>query len=173
MVLSGKKLIEDKIVTFPQDGMEFDLGAQLQPNGIDLRIIELFEVTGQAHLGRDKPMDFSNVRVDPVFFDNGLVKLRPGRHYLVNFREHLTLDGSHCALIIPRSSMLRAGVDVRSALWDTGWNGRLGGVIKVTNSLTVEYGARLAQIVVYEAETSDVKYSGRYQGADSQTAFSR
>lgn len=173
MILSGKRIIEEKIVTFPEDGMEFDLGAQLQPNGIDLRVTDVFEISGQAHLGRDSAMDFSSVRTDPVFFESALVKLRPNNHYLVDFRESLHLPEGYCALIIPRSSMIRAGVDVRSALWDTGWSGRLGAALKVLNPMTIEFGARLAQIVVYKAEYDGQKYEGRYQGADTQTAFNR
>lgn len=170
MVLSGKRVIEEKYVRFPEDGQLFDHDSQIQPNGVDMRLMEVFDVHGKATLGRDIPMDFSMLRADKLDFKASWVTLNPGRNYVVNFREEITVPPHYCAIIKPRSSMLRVGAFVTSALWDAGFTGNLGAVIRPLNKIDIEFGARLAQVMFLEAEEGQL-YDGRYQGTTSQTAL--
>lgn len=170
MVLSGKKVIEEEYVRFPNDGQIFDHDSQIQPNGIDMRVLEVFNVNGSATLGRDKPMDFTDIRATKLQWKQGWINLVPGGNYVVNFREEITVPSHYCAIIKPRSSMLRVGAFVTSALWDAGFTGALGAVVRPLNEVKIEYGARLAQVMFLEAEEGQL-YDGRYQGTTSQTAL--
>ena len=58
-----------------------------------------------------------------------------------------------------------------AGLYDSGWQGRLGGSLRIHGDVTIEYGAKLAQLVVMESRYRGALYTGRYQGSDSQTAI--
>lgn len=169
MVLSGRNIVDEGHVEVP-DG-EYDLEAQIQPNGLDLRVDEFATVRGTAVLGLDKSMDTSAMKVEPVDWLGGSwCELKAGHYYVVNFREKIRVPPHYCAIIVGRSSLLRVGSFITSALWDAGFYGHLGCVIRPLNSIKIEKGSRLAQIVFLEAEKGDL-YAGQYQGTTSQTAL--
>ena len=66
-----------------------------------------------------------------------------------------------------RSSLLRMGAAVQTALWDPGYKGRSEALLVVSNShgLTLQRDARVAQLVFIRIERADGEvYGGRYQG---------
>lgn len=162
MVLAGKTAAEKHYV------MGDITEDQIQPNGVDLRVDTVYEITGRAYLGEDSVMDFQNMRKKKVLQVDGEFILEAGRHYAVDFKESVSVPDGYCGIIYPRSSLLRAGAFVTSALWDTGFQGSLGGFIRPLCDIYVAEGARLAQIVFTKAEFSGHRYDGRYQGATSQ-----
>ena len=67
----------------------------------------------------------------------------------------------------PRSSLLRSGVAVHTAVWDAGYHGRSQAMLIVHAPLgyQVTEGARLVQMVfLYLAAAVGEGYDGRYQG---------
>lgn len=171
MVLDGQSVIDKHLVHFPKDEQMFDEEAQIQPNGIDLRVISVSSVFGTARVPRDGKVDFSKMKVEELPWKDAYVSLKPGESYVVNFREEISVRDGYCAIIVPRSSLLRSGNFVTSALWDTGFQGTLGGVIRPLNQVEIEYGARLAQVQFHEAKFRGDRYEGRYQNTTSQTAL--
>ena len=109
-----------------------DLDTQLQPAGIDLTLGKIFRIGSGGRLG------FTNdERVLPeweeLWFDeNGWIFLHPGG-YIVQYNEivHLPLD--LMAVAKPRSSLLRMGATIFSAVWDPGYMGRGTGLLVVFN----------------------------------------
>ena len=97
-----------------------DLEAQLQPNGFDLTLKEVrsFESRGEVGHGTE-PAVLSETKVVPFDSDGGL-HLSQGS-YLITLNEVVHLPNDIMALARPRSSLLRSGVAVHTAVWDAGY----------------------------------------------------
>lgn len=138
---------------------------QVQPNGIDLSLDLAWRLTGAGALGvadRDLP------ERDPIAFDTmGWADLAPGS-YVVRYAERVALPTDCAGLAFPRSSLLRMGVHVPTAVWDAGYVGRGEGLLVVANphGARVQRGARIAQLVVFRLTRETVGYAGRYQETD-------
>jgi|SRR3954470_2763078 deoxycytidine triphosphate deaminase len=165
MVLDGRSIVEKKYITF-EDKL-WDVDEQVQPNGVDLRVHRVMHVHGVARLpSATSRIDAENVQINEIFAKEGWFKIPTGPgNYLVDFREFITVPDGYCAIIIPRSSMSRTGIDIVSGLWDTGFSGRLGATIRNRNAIDIQYGARLAQVLFMKSAFSGHRYNGRYQGA--------
>jgi dUTP pyrophosphatase len=139
---------------------------QLQPNGVELTLAEVGAWRGPGRLGFD-----NDDRVIPeaealVFDDEGWITLDAGG-YAVAFRETVNVHDDLCAIARPRSSLLRMGATVATALWDTGYRGRSRALLLVTSpaGVRLQRGARLIQLVFLKlpAPLAD-GYAGAFQG---------
>lgn len=84
--------------------------------------------------------------------------------YAIAFHQGCSLPDNVKAEIVHRSSLLRMGVEIKSAVYDPGFKTeRMGAVMIVHNNVSIEYGSRVAQIIMAYTETSE-KYDGQYQG---------
>jgi dUTP pyrophosphatase len=93
-------------------------------------------------------------------------RLRSGP-YVLTFAERIMIPASCCGLVLPRSSLLRSGVTIHTALWDPGYEGRGKVLLSVLNKrgAKLSLGARVAQLVVFQLSGRPRKtYSGQYQG---------
>lgn len=175
MVVDGRSVVEKMIVTFPDT--LFDNEIVVQPNGVDLRAHKIYHALGSVTLERDKKIDTSGMQITEVPLKDGFWNLgelyqhNEVGNYLVDFRESCSMRAGFSGTIVPRSSMLRTGIFVTSAWWDTGWDGRLGASARIRNPIRIEYGAALAQLIVYKSEFNGAMYQGQYQGKDSQVSF--
>lgn len=170
MVLDGRSIIEKAMITFDPD-VVVDTEDQIQPNGIDLRINKLYSVIGTARIPREGKVQ-SDLRARELDPKDGYWSLTPKGIYYVDFVESISVPAGWCATLITRSSLVRAGVDVVSGLWDTGFTGTLGCVLRVHSPVDIEWGAKLCQAMFWQSEFSGHYYTGRYQGTNSQTAIS-
>lgn len=149
-----------------------NLDLQIQPNGIDLRVQDIAYIdSGRGRLSVDnaqrllpstRDLAWSNA-VDTARLP--VVRLHEGV-YLVRLMETVNLPADLMARTLPRSSLLRMGASIESAVWDAGYCGA-GQVQLVVNSpgIIVEQGARIVQMVFEElTSTSQHLYSGVYQG---------
>lgn len=143
-----------------------DLGAQLQPNGFDLSVREVGQFTTPGQLGAtDESRVLSSVELLP-FDADGWLSLKSGA-YLVTFNEVVNLPPDLMALGRPRSSLLRSGVSLHTAVWDAGYRGRSQSLLTVhhPNGFRLQRDARLAQLVFFrQATPPEQGYQGRYQG---------
>lgn len=170
MVLDGKTIVARNYVTFGDD--LYNTEEQIQPNGIDLRLDSVSHVSGKPILpavGRIDPQAITITKIPPKegWFNLHLLQ----GNYLVDFKETISVPDGYCAMIITRSSLVRCGVDVVSALWDTGFNGQLGASLRLKNQFAVQRGARLAQVVFWKSEFSGHRYTGAYQNAKTQVGI--
>jgi dUTP pyrophosphatase len=139
---------------------------QLQPNGVELTLAEVGAWRRAGNLGFDND-DRVVPEAEPLTFDeDGWIRLEPGG-YLVTFRETVNVHDDLCALARPRSSLLRMGATVATALWDTGYRGRSRALLMVASPAGVRLarGARLIQLVFLKlpAPLAD-GYAGAFQG---------
>ena len=137
---------------------------QVQANGFDLslRDIGVMQGGGQvaaANAGRVIP------EVTPLVFDaDGFIALAAGT-YMVTYNEVVHLPKHVMALGRPRSSLLRCGVTIGTAVWDAGYEGRSQSLLVVYNpqGFRVQRDARLTQLVFMELTGESEGYSGFYQ----------
>jgi dUTP pyrophosphatase len=142
-----------------------DLAAQLQPNGFDisLRDVGMLQTPGTLAVSNGQRVTSS---VAPLVFDQlGFVELMCGA-YLITFNEIVHLPKNVMALGRPRSSLLRSGVNIGTAVWDTGYSGRSQALMMVYNQrgFRVEKNARVLQLVFFTLSSETEGYQGRYQG---------
>ena len=138
---------------------------QLQTNGIDLTLhnIALFQSPGKITTSNSQRI-VSNLA--PLIFDGlGFIHLAPGI-YSITYNEIVHLPKNIMALGRPRSSLLRCGVTIGTAVWDAGYEGRSQSLLVVYNSrgVRLEKNARIMQLVFLELTGSSEGYNGIYQG---------
>ncbi len=143
-----------------------DIDTQLQPNGIDLTIDSLESLTGHGQIGLTNDDRVLASAVDVPFGSDGFVHLAPGV-YIARLNEAVCLPATVMALAKPRSSLLRNGVTVNNAVWDSGYAGRSQVQLVVNNPLgfRLARNARIVQMVFLTLDTAtNSLYSGIYQG---------
>jgi len=143
-----------------------DAQQQVQPNGIDLTLKEVVLFSSPGSLG---PGNESRVlsHTSPLVFDGlGRIDLLPGC-YLVTYNEVVNLPKNIVALARPRSSLLRCGVSIHSAIWDAGYSGRSQSLMVVYNpqGFRLHRNARIIQMVFFFLSREVAQgYQGLFQG---------
>ena len=147
------------------DGL-LHLEEQLQPSGFDLTLRAVGRFTTAGKLGsRSEDRELSSTE-QMDFGDDGWINLMPGP-YLVTFNEIVNMPLDLVALGVPRSSLLRSGVGLHTAVWDAGYQGRSQALLTVhaTEGYRVQRDARLMQMVFFRLNQAVQQgYDGRYQG---------
>lgn len=143
-----------------------DREIQEQICGVDLtaRSIERFVSSGSIDL------DNSERRIAPTeavqFDEDGWASLGQGA-YLVTFNEIVRVPVDMMAFALPRSSLLRCGATLETAVWDPGYSGRSQSLLLVHNphGIRIKRNARLIQLVFITMKSAAERaYSGAYQG---------
>jgi dUTP pyrophosphatase len=146
-----------------------DLERQLQPNGFDLtmRDIALFQNAGQ--MGAENADRRLPDLAPLVFGTDDFIDLMPGS-YLITYNEIVHLPVSIMALGRPRSSLLRCGVNIGTAVWDAGYNGRSQSLMVVYNEkgFRVQKDARMLQLVFFTLTSATDGYAGVYQNENTK-----
>ena len=167
--MNGSVLNRDSIlglIDSPEPLVEeyLDLKVQVQPNGMDLTLREVREFTsvGEVGLGASPP-ELSQSRLLP-FDAGGYLYLALGS-YVITLNEIVCLPLHIMALARPRSSLIRCGVAIHTAVWDAGYRGRSQALLTVYNpgGYRLARGARVLQMVFLRlASGLREGYRGRY-----------
>jgi dUTP pyrophosphatase len=150
-----------EVVMFIKDFL--DRNMQEQPAGVDLRLQKVFKFKSAASFS------FSGKTVsivEEIPAKGGGWELRPGS-YKIRFAEVVHVPTDCIGLCLPRSSLLRSGVDVRCALWDPGYYGRGEALLIVNNphGVRLEPDSRIAQIFFIRLAGNPRRtYEGSYLG---------
>jgi dUTP pyrophosphatase len=142
-----------------------NLEEQVQANGFDLT---LRDVVSMKSAGTIAVSNDARVLADlsPLAFGaDGFIDLAPGV-YMVTYNEVVHLPKNIMALGRPRSSLLRCGVNVGTAVWDAGYEGRSQSLLTVHNprGFRLQQNARITQLVFMELTGNSEGYNGFYQG---------
>lgn len=139
---------------------------QLQPQGVDLTLREVALLSTQGQIG-DSNAERRLSLPSPLLFDGlGWMEL-PCGPYLITFNEAVHLPRDIMALGLPRSSLLRCGVTIQTAVWDAGYSGRSQALMVVFNpqGFRVRRGARVLQMVFLRLSGEVGQgYQGIFQG---------
>jgi len=134
---------------------------QIQPCGIDLTIdnVTKLKEVGEITQHEVKLPTYEDI---PLLEDNKWY-LEPGP-YIIRYEQIIKIPENAAGIVLPRSSLLRMGANIFTALWDPGYEGRGISLLYVFNKhgIRIEKGARVAQLILIDARSSG-KYSGRYQ----------
>lgn len=89
--------------------------------------------------------------------------LEPGT-YSLTFEQGVKLPKSKTAFIRHRSSILRCGGIITSGVYDPGFEvDEMGAVLIATQPITIEKGARVAQIIIFDNFDAEL-YAGQWMG---------
>jgi dUTP pyrophosphatase len=149
-----------------------DREAQLQPNGIDITLERVSRFRGPGVLGVTNSERVLPQTEDLAFEPDGTVYLPPGV-YQVRFNEAVNLPDWLMAYARPRSSLLRSGVALHTAVWDAGYAGRGVAMLVVYHpaGFRVARDARICQLVFHKlTRATEAQYSGIYQGEGRHAA---
>jgi dUTP pyrophosphatase len=143
-----------------------DRDTQIQMDGVDFTLREV------ARFGSEPgAVDFDNrERRTPETHAlepdaSGWWHLAPGPYWIV-YNELVTIPPDMFAFARTRSTLLRSGAQIGTALWDSGYSGRSGSLLVVHHpaGIRLKRNARVLQLVFFELDAPAEKtYAGRYQ----------
>lgn len=144
--------------------------AHVQPNGVDLSLQAIWRLAGPGALGQSADEQRLPPREELEFDADGWLELGMGS-YGIRYAEWVSLPLECGGLCFPRSSLLRMGVHVPTAVWDAGYAGRAEGLLVVTtpHGARLQRGARIVQLVLFRlTEAASSGYTGAYQHEGAQ-----
>ncbi len=165
-VLTREDILELLKATPPLVENLSNIEQQIQPNGIDLTVREIAMLSSPGCISTQNEARVLSSTAPLVFDGLGKLDLLPGC-YLVTCNEVANIPKNVMALAMPRSSLLRCGVSVHTAVWDAGYSGRSQSLMVVYNpqGFRIYKNARFIQLVFFRL-SRDVKegYNGIFQG---------
>lgn len=163
----GRKDLLKRLKTNPPliDGL-IDKKKQIGTNGIDLTVkkIEKFVSKGALDLTNNERVISKTQKL--VFNNEGWIHVLKGAYKIV-FNEVINMPCDLVAFAKPRSSLLRSGASLETAIWDAGYRGRSEALLNVHNpfGLKIKRNARITQIVFLKLSNPNNKaYNGIFQG---------
>ena len=109
-----------------------DSKKQVQPNGVDITVRDIAMLSSPGKLGAQNEARILSTTAPLVFDVAGSMALLPGC-YQITYNEIIHLPKDIMALAFPRSSLLRCGVSIHTAVWDAGYSGRSQSLLVVYN----------------------------------------
>ena len=170
MFLSPKDLLKKRkghtpIITFASPVTQSLLDAKfIQQNGLDIDCITVLDLSTFPSPPTIGVLSNSIPTASPLTptgfpLTFNLIK---GNTYTFTSSFNVTIPPGMCGWVIGRSTLNRSGVLVRSSLYDTGFNGNIGGTIYCMQDINIEVGARIGQFVMCVAKHASL-YEGQYQ----------
>jgi dUTP pyrophosphatase len=141
-----------------------NLDEQVQANGFDLTLRDVALVKSAGTIAQANSQRVLSELEPLAFGADGFLDLAAGS-YIVTYNEIVHLPKDVMALGRPRSSLLRCGVNVGTAVWDAGYEGRSQSLLMVhnPNGFRVQQNARITQLVFMELTGASEGYNGVYQ----------
>jgi dUTP pyrophosphatase len=141
-----------------------DLEQQLQPNGFDITLRDIAMLQNMGQIACDNAQRQLPDLAPLILNNQGFMELMPGS-YIITYNEIVHIPTNLMALARPRSSLLRCGVSIGTAVWDAGYSGRSQSLMLVynANGFRVQQNARVAQLVFMTLTAETESYFGKYQ----------
>lgn len=145
-----------------------------QPSGLDLRLGNVFYLESERDIfygiydgKKVLPRHEEAVRVKVSQDDCEIWgwQLMPQQPYICQVQEQIRIGDDNAQFYLPRSTLLRAGVNVYTALGDLGYNGHLSFLVinHGARPFFIQEGERFAQLVDFEVRGGSESYDGDYQ----------
>ncbi|CAJ37146.1 putative dUTP pyrophosphatase [Methanocella arvoryzae MRE50] len=140
-----------------------DADAQTQVNGLELTVEHIEAFDGPGRIGFDNADRKLPVYQRLEWDSDGWLFLPKGCYKIV-FNEIVSIPKDMCAIARPRSSLLRMGATVETAIWDAGYRGRSEALLVVHNEqgLFLKKDTRAIQLIFMHLSSEQEGYSGRY-----------
>jgi dUTP pyrophosphatase len=161
-MIKGMNWIKDQIGRNSLIENFIDIDIQLQPNGFDLTVEEIYDF----HPKPNNRLSFKHKLIDDreTIRFGGLydeVKLEEGV-YKFKVNETINLPSDVCAISTQRSSFMRMGNITNVGFWDAGYRGSGYSIMIVYNPLWIKKNARIIQCYFFDVEGMET-YKGIYQ----------
>ena len=164
-MLTARQIVNEGIIT----GQLCD--DNIQQVGIDLNVLKIQRIygggiipeKGKTKLGQKELVQKQSGK--EIGLENAVWVLEPGV-YDVTFEQGCKIPANRTMILRQRSSLLRNGVNLHSSVFDPGFETeQIGTVMQVFVPIVIEYGARIAQALVYQhdAVDKDDLYNGQFQ----------
>lgn len=143
-----------------------DIKKQLQPSGIDLTLQTVASFSSPGAIGYDNKERIISDTSPLSFTDSGTISLATGC-YLITYNEVVHLPQNIMALGLPRSSLLRCGVSINTAVWDAGYSGRSQSLLVIYNPMgfLLHRNAKVLQLIFFQLSSPvEQGYDGIFQG---------
>ncbi len=167
MILGPKKLLQLVKTKKLVEGLAKRELTNPEGAGFDLRLGEIYKISGTAFLGLDHRKTPS-AKLVKKYTDGKkeVFKVKPGEFYLVKTVEKINLPLNLAAVIIPRTTTFRAGIFIRTGPVQPGYQGELTFGLKNEGPVpvTFEMGARFVHIQFHEVKGGGNRYRGQWQG---------
>lgn len=131
--------------------------------GVKLHIDRIFIFRDRGGVYRESKKLPEVEEVEPD--EHNIYRLTPGV-YKVRYRELVRVPENAVALAIPRSTLLRIGATIYTAVWDPGYIGRGEGLMAVfnPNGIEIEASTQIAQLIFIRMDRrTSFTYRGGYQ----------
>lgn len=135
--------------------------------GFDLRIGELYEISGQGFLGETERETPDMKLIDSyVQGETKKLVLKPNTYYLLKTIESVNIPEDILAIMTPRSTLFRSGVYVFGGQVPPGYRGGLNmGIYNFRNEdFHLELGSRVVHIMFFQVQGKGNAYRGQWQG---------
>jgi dUTP pyrophosphatase len=167
-VLTDREICARLAATPPLVEGLIDQRTQVQSCGIDLTVRTVSRYTSAGAIDFDNSgRELSGTEV--VHWNDGWLQLPQGPYHVI-YAQCVNLPADVMALAYPRSSLLRCGVSLYTAVWDPGYSGRAEALLVVHNPSGFRLGrdARVAQLVfTVLGDAVDNPYNGRFKNENS------
>lgn len=167
MILGPKKLLELVKTKKLVEGLSERELKSPEGAGFDLRLGEVYKISGEAFLGVEQRRTPEIKLVEQYQGDKRRrIAIAPGQFYLVKTIERVNMPENLSASITPRSTTYRSGLFLRVGNVPPGYCGALTFGLKNegTVSVRVELGARIVHIQFHEVRGGGALYRGQWQG---------
>jgi deoxycytidine triphosphate deaminase len=135
--------------------------------GFDLRIGELYKVSGQGFLGVEE-RETPEMKLVAKYEEGKTieVQLRPNVYYVMKTLEDVNMPENLLAIMTPRSTLFRSGVYIFGGQVPPGYKGSLNmGIYNYRDTdFRLEMGARVVHIMFFEVKGEGNVYRGQWQG---------
>jgi deoxycytidine triphosphate deaminase len=166
MIINPATVIENKWIEFPDWMTEETITDCIQPNAIDFTLDRLFRCGNTAR----QPYEIARTSKTMPTYEECVADignrwaLQAGYLYdgMSDFKIHVP---EHVAVtLIVRSTLNRCGVQLNAGLYDQGFSNNIGFMLYpfATNSVMIERGTRVGQVVFHEAMSDGNMYTGSY-----------
>nr|MBI5455439.1 2'-deoxycytidine 5'-triphosphate deaminase [Candidatus Levybacteria bacterium] len=165
MILSPKKLLQLVKTKKLVEGLSERELTNPEGAGFDLRLDEVYKISGSAFLG-ETHRQTPDIKSVAKFGKQKSIKIKPGDFFLVKTIEKINLPINLSAVIIPRTTTFRSGLFIRTGPIQPGYCGELTFGLKNEGPITVEVemGARFVHVLFHEIKGAGSKYRGQWQG---------
>ncbi|MCP3927062.1 MAG: hypothetical protein GY714_31265 [Desulfobacterales bacterium] len=165
MILSSKEILKRVSDTGLVSGLSERELTNPEGPGFDLRVGEIFTIDGNGYLGNNSRKTPESSKVEDIV--NNLITIKPGDYYLIKTIEEVKMDKDTFAMVYPRSTLFRSGLQLLSGKISPGYYGNLTfGLANIGPcEFTLEIGARVAFIAFFEVKDGEDNLSrGQWRG---------
>ncbi len=139
-----------------------DENIQTQIAGFDLTVNKILKTDEVGVLDFDNSKRKIPKHIEIATIDGKWILEQGG--YIVRYNEEVNVPLDSIGIVLPRSSLMRCGSTLFSAVWDPGYKGKGMGLLYVTNQLILYKNARIGQILFVRTSKPVKKgYSGKFQ----------